>query len=169
MVDWKKLKDDALKNAKDISKKAKDLGQDALEYWAEKLADSKLTLKNSKELNEFVQKSLPTTWKDSKTGESKEFPHQVIVIFWDPDSDFFQDMLFQLPVLSTKAFSQNISVRLADIRMKDLDTQLYQVGDEPTLLVIENLKPTKTLTGEEAIAKLVKKPNLDIQETIDTL
>jgi hypothetical protein len=49
------------------------------------------------------------------------------VIFSDTKSDFFKDLLYELPVLSTKAFSQNIALRLADISMKDLDAKKYQV------------------------------------------
>jgi hypothetical protein len=49
-------------------------------------------------------------------------------------------MLYKLPVLSTKAFSQNISIRLADISMKKLDKILYKISPPETLVVIENKK-----------------------------
>lgn len=110
-----KQKAEALKN------KTLQAGKDAIEYSATKLADSSLTLKTKADFDTFVQKSQTTKGKDSTTGVEKDYRHRVIVIFSDTKSEFFTKMLYVLPVLSAKAFSQNISLKLADKNMKDLD------------------------------------------------
>jgi len=91
------------------------------------------------------------------------------VIFADIRSDFFKQMLYKLPVLSTKAFSQNISLRLADISMKKLDKKSYQLGSKESLIVFENKKITQNLQGEENIQKVVKSLSLDINKDIQDL
>jgi hypothetical protein len=54
-------------------------------------------------------------------------------------------MLYKLPVLSAKAFSQNMTIRLADISMKKLDKKLYKISLPETLVVIENEKVLTSL------------------------
>ena len=122
-MDLKQLKNEALK----LKNKAVEAGKDAVEYSAGKLADSSMTLKTVTELEKFIEKSVSTTGKNSTTGEEKKFTHQVIVIFVDMKSRFFKELLYKLPVLTTKAFSQNIALKAADINMKDLDSKKYQI------------------------------------------
>ncbi len=93
----------------------------------------------------------------------------MIVIFADTKSDFFSKMLYALPVLSAKAFSQNIALKLADASMKELNPNIYNMSTLPVLLVFENSKCIKTLSGEENIQKVVKSLSLDINSTIDSL
>lgn len=62
-------------------------------------------------------------------GSQKENKKRVVIIFADPKSDFFEKMLYMLPVLVTKAFSQNISLKLADISMKGIPKQDYSITD----------------------------------------
>ncbi len=162
-ITW--LKKKAL-SFKDTAKKA---GKDALEYGAGKLADSKFTLKDTKELQKFVQKSRPTKWKDSTTGKEKTYSHRVIIIFANPESDFFTRMVYELPILAAKSFSQNIALRLADATMKDLDTKHYQIQKDPVLVVIEDEKPIKHVVGDEAIKKIVTSMSLDIDSQIEAL
>ncbi len=176
-MDFKELKKNAKKiadAAKDVSQdalqKGKELSADAIDYSAKKLADSKLTLKTPKDLEDFIKKSLPTEGVDSQTGKKKKFSHQVIVIFADPKSDVFESLTLSLPVLSTKAFSQNMSVRLADMTMKGLDTSAYSIsGNDPVLVLMQDGKVKKTISGEENIQKVVKNMSLDIAKTINSL
>lgn len=86
-----------------------------------------MTLGSVEELESFIEKSKTTTGKDSNTGKEKKFTHRVIIIFADTKTDFFKELLYKLPVLSTKAFSQNIALRTADMSMKDLDTKKYKL------------------------------------------
>jgi hypothetical protein len=164
-MDFKQLKQEATK----LKNKATQAWKDAVEFGAWKLADSSLTLKTVEQLEKFIEKSLTTTGKDSATGKEKKFSHQVIVIFSDTKSDFFKDLLYELPVLSTKAFSQNIALRLADISMKDLDAKKYQVWREETLVVFENKEVIKVLGWEESIQKVVKSLSLYINKSIEEL
>jgi hypothetical protein len=78
-------------------------------------------------------------------------------------------MLYLFPVLTAKAYSQNVSIRLADVRMKDLHEETYQITGVSTLLVFEDTHILKVIHGEENIQKVVKSLSLDINTTIDTL
>ena len=155
------------KQARDLKDQAVTKSKQALSYGASKLADSKITLKTVSELDLFVEKSKNKQGKDSKTGESKEYSQRVIIIFADPKSGFFQDLLYLLPVLSAKAFSQNISLKLADVHMQGLDKKTYNIHNPPSLVLMENMKFIKILEGEEKIQKVVKSLDLDINKTIE--
>jgi hypothetical protein len=164
-MDFKKLKDEALK----LKNKAVEVWKDAVEFSAGKLADSSLTLKTTQDLEKFIEKSSTTTWKDSSTWKEKKFKHQVIIIFVDLKSDFFKELLYKLPVLSTKAFSQNIALKAADINMKDIDSKKYKIWKQETLAVFQDKEVIKTLEGEEMIQKVVKSLSLDINKSIEEL
>ncbi len=165
-MNLQELKQKALK----LKQKALDTGKNALDYSTMKLADSKLTLKTKESLEDFIKKSETTVGKDSTTGIEKSYTHRVLVLFADTKSDFFTSLLYVLPVLSAKTFSQNMAFRIADIDMKGIDTKSYGLQEgKPSLLVFENMKCIKTLTGEENIQKVVKSLSLDINTTIDTL
>jgi len=159
------MKDEALK----LKDKAKKAGKDAIEYSATKMADSKMTLKTVEDLEKFRETSKNTKWTDSTTGKKKEFSHRSIVIFSDTKSTFFKEMLYKLPVLQTKAFTQGVKLKLADISMKWLDKEKFSIHNTPSLVVFENEKLLKTLQGEENIQKVVKSMSLDINTTIDSL
>jgi hypothetical protein len=62
-MDFKSFK----KKAAELKNKAVDAGKDALEYSSSKLASSSATLKNTAELEAFIQKSANTQFIDSKT------------------------------------------------------------------------------------------------------
>lgn len=164
-MDFLELKNKATK-LKDSAVKA---SKSAVEFSASKLADSQMTLRNVKDLELFIEKSKSTSITDSTTGKEKTFQHQVIVIFADTKSEFFKQMLYALPVLSTKAYSQNIAVRLADISMKGLDKKTYKITTWETLVVLEGEKVTKVVAGNESIQKIVKSMSLDITKSIDEL
>lgn len=165
IMDFKKLKDEALK----LKNKAVEAWKDAANYSAAKLADSSFTLKSIDEITKFLEKSKTTVWKDSTTGKEKQFKHQVIIIFADTKSSFFKELLYKLPILSTKAYSQSIGLKIADISMKDLDKKLYKIWNVETLIVVEESNVIKSIQGQENIQKIVKSMSLDITKSIDEL
>ena len=159
------MKEEALK----LKNKAVAAWKDAVDYSASKLADSSFTLKTVSDVEKFIEKSQNTKAVDSKTWKEKTFTHRVIIIFADTESDFFKELLYKLPVLSTKAFSQNIGLKIADLTMKDLDTKKYKIWKQESLVVFEDKKVIKTLTGQENIQKVVKSLSLDINKSIEEL
>lgn len=163
-MDFAELK----KKALDLKKQAVEKSKDAIEYGAWKLWESSLTLKTNSEVEEFIKKSKNTSSKND-AGEVKTHKKRAVIIFTDTKGDFFQHMLYMLPVLVTKSFSQNVSLKLADISMKNLDTTAYKIKKWPTLCVFENTKLIKSLEGDENIQKVVKSASLDINATIDSL
>ncbi len=156
------------KRATELKNKAVEAGKGAVEYSAWKLADSKMTLKSIWELDLLQKKSVNTT-KKLESGEEKTFVHRSGVIFIDTKSDFFSKMLLSFPVLQTKAYSQNMSMKLMDSWVKDLDVKKYSVTQLPALVIFENEKVYKVIQGEENIQKVVKTASLDINKTIETL
>jgi hypothetical protein len=78
-------------------------------------------------------------------------------------------MLIYLPVLLTKSFSQNLSLKLVDSNNESIDLKKYGIEEVPTLLVYENKIVYKIISGEENIKKVVKSFSLDINKTIEEL
>lgn len=164
-MDFQKIKE----QAKELKQKAQKVSQDAMNYGASKIAASGVTLKTVEELEAFRKTSKNSVGKDSQTGEKKEFTHRSLVIFSDTQSDFFRSMLYKLPVLETKSFSQSDKFKLADINMPGLHKAAYEIHDAPCMVVFENEQILKVISGEENIQKVVKSPSLDINKTIDEL
>lgn len=164
-MDFAKIRDQAKKLQKQALGKAKEAAQ----YGASKLAESWLTLSDVSSLKTYIEKSKNTHFKDPGTGSEKTFVKRVIVIFADPKSEFFQKMLYILPVLMTKGFSQNTPVKLADITMKWLNKKDYDIRGDQTLVVFENTAPSQTIVDATQIEKLVNSLNLDINKAIEEL
>jgi hypothetical protein len=74
-----------------------------------------------------------------------------------------------LPVIATKAFTQSITVKLAQSKIEWIKLSDYQVKVKtlPCLVVFEEEKVLKTIEGTENILKLVKSFDLDINKLID--
>ena len=164
-MDFSKFKNKAL----ELKDSAVSKTQDAISFGAGKLADSKFTLKNTQELENFIKRSENTESLDKKTQQKKTHIRKVIVIFAEPEGEFFKDLLYLLPVLSAKAFSQNISLKLADAGMDGFQKKNYKIKALPSLVVFENTKVIKTLEGEEKIQKVVKTLDLDINTVIEEM
>ncbi len=147
--------------------KALKFKDDVIDKSAKKLAGSSMVLNTVEELDAFIEKSKTKKVTIKDTWEEKEFIKKVIVIFADNESDFFEKSLIQLPVLVTKAFSQNIPLKMCDVALKDL--KKYWVESHPTLLVYETEKVIKTIDSEEGISSIVKDLSLDINAAIESL
>jgi hypothetical protein len=149
----------------DFKKKALKFKDDIVEKWAKKLISSSLVINKIDDLEEFIKKSETNKFTSKETGETKEFIKKVIVIFSEKESDFFKNILVWLPILVTKAFSQNIPLKMCDIDIKDLSE--YKIKNQPCLVVFETKKVIKIIEWEENISKIVKKLNIDITKAIE--
>ncbi len=156
-MDFKKLKEKAL-----------EIKEKAINYSAKKLTDSSLTISKKEELNKIIEKSIKTSFKNKETWLEKEYNHKSIVIFADEWSDFFKDAIYILPIIATKAFSQNIAIKLAKSKIEWVNLSDYQIkkDDLPCLVTYENKKVIKIIKGNENILKLVKSFDLDINKLI---
>jgi hypothetical protein len=47
--------------------------------------------------------------------------------------------------LATKAFYQNVTLKLAVSNIKDVDLKQYGINKTPSLVVFENIKPIKII------------------------
>jgi len=72
------------------------------------------------------------------------------------------------PVLATKAFSQNITMKLAKTSIENLNIEEYNIKRIPSLLIFEDEKVINVIEGRENILKLVKSLKLDINNDIET-
>ena len=151
----------------ELKKKALQLKDDMIEKGAKKLAESSLVLNTEDELNAFIDKSTTKTVEIKDTGETKEFVKKVIVIFADNESDFFEKSLIQLPVLMTKAFSQNLPIKMCDLPLEKLED--YGIKTLPSLVVFETQKVIKIIDSEENITKIVKDMSLDLESAIENV
>lgn len=161
-MDFKKLVDQAKNKTKELSDKA-------VTFSSEKLAASGLTLKKAEEIQKIIDSSVNKKFTNKETGVSKTFVKKSIIIFTDEKSDFFKEVLYILPVLATKGFSQNIPVKIAVSNVKEFDYKSNNISEFPSLVLYENKEIKKNITGKENILKLVKNWNLDINKLIDEL
>jgi hypothetical protein len=125
-------------------------------------------LKSDIELQDFILKSENKNYI-TKEWESKIAIKRVLIIFWDSKKDFFKSMLLYLPVLLTKWFYDNLSIKLVDVNNEEIDYKKYDIEEIPSLVVFENKEIYKVIPWEENIKKVVKSLSLDINETIDKI
>jgi len=166
-MDFKAIKEKALK----LKKKASEQTLKAINYSAEKLTNSKFTIETKEALGAIIKKSEDTKFKNKETWVEKTYKHRSLVIFAEEWSEFFKEALYALPILATKAFSQNISIKLAKSKIKWVKLSDYKVKPSalPCLVVFENKKVIKTIEWTEKILKLVKSLNLDIIKLIEEI
>lgn len=141
----------------------------AVESSAKALWNSMFTIKNIEELNKAISKSKETSFTNKETWETKTYTKNSFVLFWDENSDFFKESLITFPVLATKAFSQNITLKLAKTNIENLKLEDYKVMETPSLVVFENEKVKTVIAWKENILKLVKSTNLDINGEIEKI
>ena len=147
----------------------KEMKEKALNYSAQKLWASSLTLHSNVELETFISKSENKKFTNKETWVEKTFKKRIIVIFLEEWSEFFKDIVTTLPLLLTKSFSQNTPIKLILSNTKELDLNKYSVKEIPSLIVFENKQTLKTISWEENILKLVKNFDLDINKQIDNI
>ena len=152
-------------NFSELKKKAIKFGNDMVETWAKKLAESSMVINKIEDLEKFIEKSKTKTFTSSETGTTKEFIKKVIVIFAEKDSSFMKKSLVWLPVLITKAFSQNIPLKMCDIKLEEL--KKYDIKKLPTLVVFETEKIIDVIEWEEDINKITKSLSIDINKSIE--
>jgi len=145
-----------------LKQKALEIKDDLVEKWAEKLANSSLVIKDKQDLDKLIEATIPKEFVSKETWEKKIFKKYAIVIFVKKDTDFYKEALLEIPVLATKAWSQNIPLRITDLDYK-------WVKDFPSLVVFEDKKIYKILSGEENIKKIVKNVDFDIIKLIENL
>ena len=92
-----------------------------------------------------------------------------MIIFADPKTKFFNDLLYMFPVLWAKGFSKNTPLKLATSNISGVDLSEYNIVVTPSLVIFKNTQVYKVIAGEEKIAKLVKTLNLDINEDIENM
>lgn len=161
-MDFKKFLETAKNRTKEYSDKAVD-------FSSKKLSESKLTLKTAEELQKLIDSSQNKKFTNKETGVEKTFVKHSIIILWDEKSDFFKEALYILPVLATKGFTKNTSVKIAGNNIKDFDYKTIQVEEFPSLVLFENKEVKKVITGKENILKLVKTWNFDINELVEKI
>jgi len=168
-MDFKAFTVKAKEKALQLKDKASEHKQKAINYSAKKLTNSKYTISEKEALDSIIKKSATTTFKNKETWIEKKIKHKSIVIFADEWSEFFKDYLFLLPIMETKAFSQNISVKLAKSKIKWVKLSDYKVKAKslPSLVVFQEEKVYKNIEWNENILKLVKSFNIDINDLIE--
>ncbi len=157
-MDFKKLKEKALENTNKLIDSA-----------AKKLSESSFTISKKEDFLKLIEKSKTTTFKNKETWEEKQYKHKSIVIIAEQGSKFFKDALYMFPVISAKAFSQNINTKLAISKIEWINMSDYKVWEFPCMIVFEEEKVLKTITWSENILKLVKSFDLDINKLVDEM
>lgn len=163
-MDFSKVKAKAL----ELKNKAIELKNKAIESTAKKISESTLVLINQQNLEDFILKS-ENKKVTTPEWEEKIFTKRVFVIFWNSKENFFKEFMLSLPILITKAFSQNISFKVVDISNVSIDYSKYEIKEFPSILVFQNKEVYKLISGEEKFKKVVKSLTFDINKTIEEL
>ena len=158
-MDFKNFK----KNIWYFTDKLKETTQEVSENLAKKFSQSSFVLKDSKELEDFIKKSRDFINKESW----KIFKKRVLVIVWEPKTNFYKEMLKYFPILFTKSWVANNSIRLID--KKNIDLKKYNIDFLPTLIVFESEEFLKNIPGENNIKKIVFNKTMDIDKLIDEI
>jgi len=146
--------------------KALELKDKAVEFSASKISQSSIVIKDEDELKEIIEKTTPKEFFDEKTKKTKIFKKYAVIIFTSKtDKDFFKNYLAQILVLSTKAWSQSIVLKICNLY--DKPVKKYKVEKFPSLVVFENKKVVKVLDWEETIKKIVKTIDFDIIKLLE--
>ena len=148
-----------------MKKKALKFKDDMIESGTKRLVKSWNVINEIEDLEEFIKKSKTKTFTSKETWATKEFIKKVIVIFADKNSDFMKKSLLSLPVLIIKAFSQNIPLKMCDIKLEDL--KKYKVKTLPTLVVFETEEIIDIVEWEDDINKITKSLTIDINKSIE--
>ncbi|MDD2871357.1 MAG: hypothetical protein PHS49_05175 [Candidatus Gracilibacteria bacterium] len=129
----------------------------------------KFGVNTKEELDFIIKKSATTSITNPETGEEKSYRHKSMVIFAEQGSEFMKKAYYIVPVIVTKAFSQNIAVKLANSKIEGVDLKKFAVEENnlPCIAIFEEEKYLKTISGEENILKLVKSLDLDINKLIE--
>jgi len=158
-----KLKDNASSKMLLIKNKAIKIKDDAFEK------SNKFIVWTKEELDLIINKSKTTSFINKETNIERFFKHKSLVIFAEEWTNFYKKLLFIIPIIATKAYSQNISLKLAKTKIVWVNLVDYQVDMTklPCIIVFEEEKFYKKIEWEENILKLVKSLNLDINELIE--
>lgn len=163
-MDFSKIKQKAI----ELKDKAIELKDKTVDMTAEKISKSSLVLQGQEDFDKFILKSENKTFLNQEW-ETKVFEKRCLVIFWDSSKDFFKEFLLSIPVLLTKSFSQNVALKIVDVKDEKIDIKKYSLSEIPALIVFENKEVYKTITWEDNIKKVVKSLTLDINKTIEEI
>lgn len=151
-TDLNKLKKKALDFTQKASKTIKDTTKTVVDNSAKKLWNSNFVIKQTEEsLEETVEKTII---------ENKK----VWIIFWEESEEFYKKLLVYLPVIWTKSFSKNFSIKIVNVKKWDDVCGKYSIENLPTLVFFNSTVVEKTFSGEEEILEMVKKLSLDLDK-----
>ena len=166
-MDFKAFKEKAIKFKNSTVKTATELKNSTITSAAKKLAESGAVIKTKEDLDIFIAKSKNTSFINKKTGVTNNYTKHTIVIFAWKESDFYKDALIQFPVLSTKAWSSGIPLKICDLDLKDL--KKYKITKKPVLVLFTNEKLSKLVDWEENIKTIVKSLDFNIIKAIENI
>ena len=157
-MDFSKIKE----KAKLLKDKAKTWIWNLINSSAEKLQESEFVLKNKENLELFITKSKNKVNEDQTTTKRR-----IIVIFARLDTDFYKKALYRIPILYTKAWTQNVEIKMCSLPNEDLEN--YKIINLPSLVVFEDEKVYKIIEWEEKIKKVVNWFTLDINKLVESI
>lgn len=166
---WKK----SVESSKSLSKKgiavSKKAKNDVLSFTEDKLRDSRYIIKDADALKKLIDTSQEKKFTEKKTWISKTFIWRAVLFVCEDEAEFTTKLLYKLPMILAKSFSQNIYFWVLIWDSEHIDISKFKIKSKPTLLLFENMKIKKQIVWEENIQKVVNSLNLNINKTIDEL
>ena len=141
----------------------------ALNFTEEKLRNSKYVIKDKDNMKDLIDSSEEKKFEEKNTWIKKTFIRRSLLFVCDDTSEFTSKLLYKLPIIFTKSFSQNIYFWILLWDVEGIDVKKMKIESRPTLVLYENKKAVKYIAWEENIQKVVNSLNLNINKTIDEL
>lgn len=163
-----------------ISQKAKELWKKSLQAWIKakknavqftekSLRTSRFIINNADAFKKCIEDSREKTFIDKKTWVTKKFSKISLLFVCEENSEFTRSLLFKLPIVFTKSFSQNTQFGIILWSVEWVTLSDYSSSTLPFLILFENANAKKVVSWEENIQKVVNSLSLDINKTINEL
>ena len=137
-MDWKQLKENALKHAETLKKEAAVLADKAGHLGANGIAKTSLALKSAEEFAQI---------QDAK---------RLVLLVGNESSEAYRHLVLQLPILASRAWVSSVQLRFVDTEQTPDLLQILGVTENPTVLAYREGKLQKTLTDRSEIQTFFK-------------
>lgn len=89
---------------------------------------------------------------------------KIWIIFWEESQSFYEKLLVYLPVIWTKSFSKNFTIKIVNVEKWDEVCKKYSLEKLPSMIFFSWGNAEKTFSWEEEIIEMVKKLSLEIEK-----
>ena len=137
-MDWKQLKENAVKHAETLKKEALHLADQASYLSANGITKTPLTVKTAEEFSQIQDTA------------------RLVLVVGNETSETYRNLVLKLPVLASKAWVSSAQLRFVDTTKTPELKKILGVTGNPTVLAYRSGELKKTLTEKSEIDAFFK-------------